>query len=175
MCTTFSPVPSPVATQTPVASPSSKPSPEPSSQPNARPSSQPSARPSSQPSARPSQTPVASPVATNCGSDEWRIAVVLTTDWWPSETSWVIKDPDGTTIASRASYVDQNAIHYDYACIDKSQCYTFTINDTYGDGLVGGGKYDVELYDKGGVPMQVVASGGDFTFIGECHTISGNV
>ena len=75
MCTTFSPVPSPVATQTPVASPSSKPSPEPSSQPNARPSSQPSARPSSQPSARPSQTPVASPVATKCQDSSVRVVV----------------------------------------------------------------------------------------------------
>jgi len=120
--------------------------------------------------------PTAPPtIDTSCGSDEWRMAVVLTTDSWPSETSWVIKDPDGTTIASKASYVDQNAIHYDYACIDKSQCYTFTINDTYGDGLVGDAGYDVELYDKGGVPVQVVASGGDYGFIGECHTIYGNI
>ena len=102
--------------------------------------------------------------------------MVLTTDWWPLETSWVIKDTAGTTIASKAigSYVTADTTHHDYACIDKSKCYTFTINDTFGDGLIGG-RYDVEVYDRGGVAVDVVASGGAFGSVGECRTISGTI
>jgi len=141
-------------------------------------------------SAAPVQSPTASPIAaptppptdsptidTNCGSDEWRMAVVLTTDGWPSETSWVINDTAGNAIASKAigSYVARYTTHQDYACINKSKCYTFTINDTWGDGLLGDAGYAVEVYDRGGVAVDVVASGSDFGFVGECPTISGNI
>ena len=64
-----------------------------------------------------------------------------------------------------------DATHHDYVCIDKSKCYTFTINDTWGDGLLGVAGYDVEVYDRGGVAVDVVTSGGDYGFIGECHII----
>ena len=140
------------------------------------------AAPVQPPTASPIETPPPPPtdpptIDTNCGSDEWRMAVVLTTDGWPLETSWVINDQAGKTIASKAigSYVTRDTTHYDYACIDKSKCYTFTINDSWGDGLLDDAGYVVELYDKGGVPVTVVASGNDFGFIGKCHyTISGN-
>jgi len=127
------------------------------------------------PPTTPPPPPTGSPTNdTSCGSDEWRMAVVLTTDSWPLETSWVINDTAGTTIASKAigSYVTADTTHHDYACIDKSTCYTFTINDTWGDGLVGDAGYAVEVYDRGGVAVDVVASGGAFGSVGECHTIS---
>ena len=131
------------------------------------------------PPTTPPPPPTGSPtIDTSCGSDEWRMAVVLTTDAWPGDISWVINDTAGTTIASRAigSYVAQYTTHHDYACIDKSKCYTFTINDSWGDGLLDDAEYAVEVYDRGGVPVDVVASGSDYGAIGECHyTISGNI
>ena len=33
----------------------------------------------------------------------------------------------------------------------------------------------MEVYDRGGVAVDVVASGSDFGFVGECPTISGNI
>lgn len=87
------------------------------------------------------------------------VTVTVTTDNYPSETSWTIKDSDGTTVASGGSYSSQGTAYNTTACLPDG-CYTFTINDSYGDGLCcsyGNGSYSVTGPDGS------VASGGSFS------------
>merc|ERR1739844_174156 len=86
------------------------------------------------------------------------------TDDYPGETSWDIVDADGNVIESRDVFPFQNTLHVDTFCLPYTAAcggydYTFTIYDSYGDGICcgyGSGNYDV-TFD--GV---LIASGGDF-------------
>jgi hypothetical protein len=88
-------------------------------------------------------------------------------DRWAAETSWTLKNQAGTTLYSSIPYssvgnsaplpalVTQNWI------LPSNDCYIFTINDSYGDGICcagGNGYYDIKSAD-GSI---VVASGGNF-------------
>ncbi|MBM94786.1 MAG: endonuclease I [Oceanospirillaceae bacterium] len=84
--------------------------------------------------------------------------VNLTTDNYGTETSWTITNGSGTEVASGNGYSSNQTVSEDL-CLD-ADTYTFTINDSYGDGICcsyGNGSYSV-LVD--GVE---VASGGQFT------------
>lgn len=84
--------------------------------------------------------------------------VNLTTDNYGTETSWSITNGSGTEVASGNGYSSNQTVSEDL-CLD-ADTYTFTINDSYGDGICcsyGNGSYSV-LVD--GVE---VASGGQFT------------
>lgn len=84
--------------------------------------------------------------------------VMLTTDQYGEETSWDITDANGNVVASGSGY----GASTDYtvpACLADG-CYTFTIYDSYGDGMCcqyGNGSY--ELMDPFGV---LITSGGSF-------------
>ncbi len=89
------------------------------------------------------------------------VTVSITFDNYPEETSWTLTDDSGATVAS-ASYSTANAdgstVTEDLCLPDG--CYTFTINDAYGDGICcsyGNGSYSVT--DASGT----LASGGSFT------------
>jgi len=95
------------------------------------------------------------PKCSNCGKSE--VKVDITTDNYGSETSFTIKNSAGSTLMSGSGYGSNTAY-------TKSQCfsagsYTFTISDSYGDGMCcsyGSGSYSVKL---NGVS---IASGGSF-------------
>jgi hypothetical protein len=53
---------------------------------------------------------------------------------WQSENSWSITDPDGATVWS-SSFV--SSVLTADLCMDPDACYTFTLNDSYGDGWNG--------------------------------------
>ncbi|MEM9258151.1 MAG: S8 family serine peptidase, partial [Bacteroidota bacterium] len=96
---------------------------------------------------------------TGCNGTEVTLSITL--DNYPEETSWVITNDAGTTIASGGTYgssPDGSTITENICLVDD--CYTFTINDTYGDGICcsyGNGSYTLS---NGGT---VLASGGSFT------------
>jgi len=81
--------------------------------------------------------------------------IVINLDQYQSETYWTIEDTSGTMIAYGSNY----GSHPDYASIVEQRCLppgqlTFTIHDTYGDGLNGsmwggldGSYYVVQCYD----------------------------
>ena len=82
----------------------------------------------------------------------------LTTDNYGSETSWNITDSTGTEVASGNGYGNNQSATEDL-CLN-ADTYTFTINDSYGDGICcsyGNGAYSV-LVDG-----SEVASGAQFT------------
>ncbi len=63
------------------------------------------------------------------------VQVRIRTDNWPEETSWSIEDSNGANIAGVNSYSQADTeFTYDVA-LDLNECYTFTILDSYGDGL----------------------------------------
>ena len=85
------------------------------------------------------------PCQTGCLENE--VIVTITFDQYPEETSWSIVTDEGTTVASE-SYTTSNAIGSTITetfCL-PDDCYTFTINDVYGDGMCctyGSGSYTV--------------------------------
>ena len=90
------------------------------------------------------------------------VTVDVIQDEYGSETTWEITNSGGTVIASGGPYTDDNdqQLESTTVCLELDQCYDFTINDSYGDGICceyGSGSYNV---DYNGVSQ---ASGGEFT------------
>lgn len=86
--------------------------------------------------------------------DQNTVSVTIQADWSPYETRWSLRD--GVT----GVIIDSNSISKD-VCVDTSICLTFTIYDTYGDGMCcnnGQGKYVVTLNDD------TIVSGGSFGY-----------
>jgi subtilisin-like proprotein convertase family protein len=86
------------------------------------------------------------------GSD---IAVEITTDNWGSETTWEITNSFGIALLSGGPYADgaPGTVYTDLDCLPNG-CYTFTIFDSYGDGIQDGtntGNYQVT--DSSGTPL----------------------
>ncbi len=82
-----------------------------------------------------------------CGSGctDNLITVTINTDNYPGETTWTIKDANGTTILSGGPYSTAGSTFIDTVCAIDG-CYDFTINDSYGDGICcsyGQGSYSV--------------------------------
>ncbi|MEM7574634.1 MAG: S8 family serine peptidase [Bacteroidota bacterium] len=95
---------------------------------------------------------------TGCNGTEVTLSITL--DNYPEETSWVITNDGGSVVASGGTYgssPDGSTITESICLADD--CYTFTINDSYGDGICcsyGNGSYSLT---NGGT---VLASGGNF-------------
>jgi hypothetical protein len=88
-----------------------------------------------------------------CPAGQKQVVVTIVPDNFPQETTWDLKDNGGITLASGTSVGAT-------VCVDTTKCLTFTIRDSYGDGLCcnfGTGSYNVSY---NGV---TVASGGSFT------------
>jgi len=82
----------------------------------------------------------------------------LTTDNYGSETSWAINNNQGNTVASGSGYASNT--QYNEALCLADGAYTFTINDSYGDGICcsfGSGNYALT---SGG---STLASGASFS------------
>lgn len=86
------------------------------------------------------------------------MVVALQLDDYPEETSWEITDQQGNIVASGAGYGVPNQLVADSFCLANG-CYTFTIYDSYGDGICcgfGSGYYN--LIDS----TVVLTNGGNF-------------
>jgi len=110
--------------------------------------------------------PTAAP--TPCIQNDFKLT--LLTDNYASETSWtLVNQCTDQTQANGAGYQSANTNYVEEKCIPSGE-YTFTINDSYGDGICcgyGSGSYTVE-YDG-----NVVKEGGQFgssesTTFGSC-------
>ena len=93
-------------------------------------------------------------------------SIEVKTDNYGSETTWTLKDASGTTIASGGPYPDNSAVQQAPVTADlvDGNCYTFTIMDSYGDGILSPGNYRVR--DANGTILAwggTVSSNGNFT------------
>ena len=87
--------------------------------------------------------------------------LALKTDDYPGETSWKITHSSGAVVASKQTgfYSVRNKQYCEQIQLTEGESYTFTIEDSYGDGICcsyGPGIYDI--YDKG----NLIHSGGAF-------------
>jgi len=101
----------------------------------------------------PTQPPTAAP----CIGSEFRL--VLQTDEYGEETSWDVTGSNGNTVAQGTGY-GANSKSEINECLPSGMDYTFTIRDTYGDGICcdfGAGNY--EIYVDGSL---VYSSNGQF-------------
>jgi hypothetical protein len=83
-------------------------------------------------------------------------------DAWPTDISWTVKSSNGTTVASGGNYTQSFGTINVNLCLIAGQCYTFTINDIFGDGLCcssGQGSYKITF------GTTILAQGGQFTNI----------
>lgn len=88
------------------------------------------------------------------------VTLTIVTDNYPGETTWSITDGGGNTVASGGPYGSQSTTYVEDLCLTDG-CYTFTIFDSYGDGICcswGNGSYSL-VEDASG---NVLASGGSF-------------
>jgi len=121
------------------------------------------------PTKSPTDSPTASPTKTfmptlgpdcSCASDEFKYDLELLLDRYPSETTWtLVNDSNGATVSSGSGYSTQNQLITDSHCLSAG-CYTFTINDSFGDGICcsfGNGNYVGNIYGR-----EEKFSGGDF-------------
>lgn len=90
----------------------------------------------------------------------------LQQDFWGSEITWSLKDNSGTIVDSGGPYEDQinlPSIITKNWTLATNKCYTFTINDSAGDGICcgegGDGFYEIKPLDG----TVFVASGSSFT------------
>ncbi|MEM1359793.1 MAG: zinc metalloprotease, partial [Bacteroidota bacterium] len=98
------------------------------------------------------------PCSAGCADTE--VTLNLLTDNYASETSWTLSGPGGT-IASGSGYAN-NTNYSETFCLPDG-CYTFTINDSYGDGICcgyGNGSYSL-TNDNTGASL---GAGGNFGF-----------
>ncbi|WP_046758558.1 M43 family zinc metalloprotease [Kordia jejudonensis] len=99
------------------------------------------------------------PCQSGCSENE--VTLTITFDNYPEETSWSIVTDGGTTVASNSystSNPDGSTVTETFCLPDD--CYTFTINDAYGDGICctyGSGSYTLTG------PSGQIVSGGSFT------------
>ncbi|MEC9209094.1 MAG: T9SS type A sorting domain-containing protein [Bacteroidota bacterium] len=96
------------------------------------------------------------------------VTVEIVTDAYGSETTWDVKDANGMTILSGGPYNDLGAAGTTTqtpvsGTLALNTCHTFTIYDTYGDGIDAGyGAGSFTVTDGNGT---ILASGGQFTDI----------
>ena len=87
------------------------------------------------------------------------VTVDLTTDNYPTETSWGIADPTGQTIFFKDDYTSRGSYSTTVGGLCRGLEYKFFINDKYGDGICcqwGTGSYVVKYQGED------LFSGGDF-------------
>ena len=107
----------------------------------------------------------ASTTNADCTTDQTDFQVDLKTDYYPTQTSWTVVDitNSGVTVLSTPpGYYTETNTYSDLYCLNRSNCYQFTIYDSDNDGIccdVGDGKYTV-LYDNG-----IIAEGGEKDFL----------
>ena len=91
----------------------------------------------------------------------------LQQDYFGSETTWSLINASGITLYSGGPYTDKAtlpALLTENWILANNQCYTFTINDSAGDGICcgttsGDGYYDIKSTDG----LTVIKSGASFT------------
>ncbi|MDA9756018.1 S8 family serine peptidase, partial [Flavobacteriales bacterium] len=86
------------------------------------------------------------------------LTVTILTDNYPGETTWSLTDASGAVVAAGGPYATAAVEEVTQVCVEPG-CYTFTINDSFGDGICcayGTGLYTVSSQGT------VLATGGEF-------------
>ena len=93
------------------------------------------------------------------GCLDTRAELNIAFDPYASEISWVVRNSANAIIASSTGYADGLASFKQRLCLTPGN-YTFTMNDSYGDGIAPG-NFSIKLVKA---PNTVLVSGSVFTF-----------
>jgi hypothetical protein len=99
----------------------------------------------------------------NVPSNASAAQITIHTDDYPSETSIEVVDSEGNTLLNEDSFSSNDEDYIFDLCLSLDSCYTFTINDEYGDGICCGAGQG--FYEITGANGNLIASGGDFGFL----------
>jgi hypothetical protein len=94
--------------------------------------------------------------AKNSGTN---VDITIVTDNYGSETTWRLRDPNGTVVASGGPYTDGSSQTLSESVTLSNGCHTFEIDDDYGDGICcayGSGSFTIA---SGGTTLY---TGGEF-------------
>lgn len=75
------------------------------------------------------------------------VTLELTTDEYSDETSWELTNTSDQVLYSGGPYQQDNSLISVVFCLELDSCYTFTIYDSYGDGICcgfGNGTYQIK-------------------------------
>ena len=90
------------------------------------------------------------------------IDFTLTTDNYPGETTWDIRDTGGTVLFADGPYAGQQTT-YTYSFCLPAGCYQLNVYDSFGDGMQYQGVVgDYTLTDEGGTVLAQMVAGGNF-------------
>ena len=107
--------------------------------------------PTSQPS-QPSAAPTEEPLVSSCEDEtDILVSISVTTDEYGHETSWEVFDiSTGDVVMTGGPYlIDDSQTFKEAKCLptlsesDSKNCYTLTVNDSFGDGLTETGSYEL--------------------------------
>lgn len=68
-------------------------------------------------------------------SSHLKITIEISTDQFPLESSWTLKDLNGNTLRAGGPFLLRNRTFVDSVCVLKDNCLVFQMNDSAGDGL----------------------------------------
>jgi len=91
----------------------------------------------------------------------------LTLDLYPEETSWILRHSSGVELYQSPSYSDTDDTDstYQYTFCLSPGCYTFTIYDSYGDGMTmgsGSGQFSIKMVANDSLLAQMTPAQADF-------------
>jgi hypothetical protein len=75
------------------------------------------------------------------------LTLYFKTDNFPSESSWNLFDVQNNIIASGNAFTEPQRTYVTEFCLNQEACYTFTVYDSYGDGMAQGVKGDYQIID----------------------------
>jgi len=96
------------------------------------------------------------------------VKVNILTDDYPAETSWTISNQEGNEVASGSGYTQSQTNYIQDQCLESNNVHTFSISDTYGDGIccgVGEGSYQLSLGETTFIEGGVFGSSAGHTFL----------
>lgn len=72
------------------------------------------------------------------------VEISVTTDDYPYETSWILSSSNGITETSQ-EYQSPQTQYVSNFCLDPDLCHTFTISDSWGDGIYFPGDFSLSV------------------------------
>lgn len=102
-------------------------------------------------------------IAAPSSIDATDVYLTITLDQYSAETTWELINSNVVIASDNYNGTTDDEMTFEYTIpVGTNECYTFIINDSYGDGICcdfGNGSYELRVNDATGT---IIASGGDF-------------
>jgi len=89
------------------------------------------------------------------------VTLNILTDSYPYETTWEIKNEGGEVLYEGGDYTEEGALFQHPLCLPEA-CYTLTIYDSFGDGMIGPPPGSVEVVNEDGIILTYLDGSDNF-------------